>query len=478
VIIQYGNAQEYSDSLAVKNNPVNASRDLQVSCMLKDLKPGEKYFYRIKASNIAGTSYSGDMSFETPETATDKRGNIYSTVKIGRQTWMAENLRTTKFNDGTDIPLITSERAWSRQKKPAFSWFNNDSLSGTSTGALYNWYTANSYKLCPAGWHVPDDQEWDSLLLFLGGTENAGIMLKEQGDAHWQKPNDGATNESGFTAIPGGIRDIVGSFTYYGTKGQWWTTRDTTKELAWYRSLDYNSSSMTRHFSGKNEGYSIRCLKDPVIIEKKVNTDTVRIEDSVVMTDPRDGQKYMIAHIGPMVWMAENLKATKLNDGTEIPEVVDKIAWSREAAPVYCWYDNHEAYKAYGALYNWHAVNSGKLCPIGWHVPSYEEWGSLLKIFGGEGFAGGYLKESGTAHWEKPNTGYNSYNPFNGLPGGFRDELGNFAEIGQSGYWWGYLKSQKPAGWYHMMSYSNTYVTAKSFRDKPIGLSVRCVKDN
>lgn len=224
----------------------------------------------------------------------------------------------------------------------------------------------------------------------------------------------------------------------------------------------------------KTEGYSVRCIKNE--IAKTPITKTVITDESEFIVDPRDGNKYKIVRLENQVWMAENLKATKFNDNTEIPLVIDKIAWRRFLNPAYCWYENQEAYSTYGALYNWHAVNSGKLCPTGWHVPSDEEWTTLVNRFGGMTSAGDALKESGTLHWGRPAIGGIVSN-FDALPGGIRNELGEFDEIGETGYWWSYLKAQKPAGIYRIMSFTSSFVNSRNFKDKPVGLSVRCIKD-
>ena len=137
----------------------------------------------------------------------DIEGNVYKTIAIGKQVWMTENLKTTKFNDGTSIPMVTENEAWIKLTTPAYSWYNNDSTANKNTyGALYNWYTVKTNKLCPAGWHVPTDAEWVALITYLEGFTVAGGKMKEKGIEHWKSPNEGATNETGFTALPGGYR--------------------------------------------------------------------------------------------------------------------------------------------------------------------------------------------------------------------------------------------------------------------------------
>ncbi|MBI5010148.1 MAG: fibrobacter succinogenes major paralogous domain-containing protein, partial [Bacteroidia bacterium] len=135
----------------------------------------------------------------------DIDGNVYQTVTIGTQVWMKENLKTTKLNDGIALPNVIDNAAWAALTTTGYCWYNNDATTYKSTyGALYNWYAVNTGKLCPIGWHVPSDDEWTLLTTFRGGYSVAGGKLKETGTLHWTSPNTGATNETGFTALPGG----------------------------------------------------------------------------------------------------------------------------------------------------------------------------------------------------------------------------------------------------------------------------------
>ncbi len=157
------------------------------------------------------------------DTVTDIDGNVYHTVTIGTQVWLVENLKTTRYNDGTSIPLVTDSAAWSNADTSAYCWYNNDIANKNTYGALYNWFTVNTGKLAIAGWHIPTDAEWTTLTDYLGGESIAGGKLKETGTTHWRSPNAGATNESGFTALPGGHRDVNGTFSAMGDDGFWWS---------------------------------------------------------------------------------------------------------------------------------------------------------------------------------------------------------------------------------------------------------------
>jgi uncharacterized protein (TIGR02145 family) len=192
----------------------------------------------------------------------DIEGNHYTAVKIGNQVWMGENLRTTKFNDGTDIPEVTDNAAWAGLATPAYCWFFNDSLAYAKLcGAMYNWYVVGAGNICPIGWHVPSDAEWTILTNYLGGANVAGGKLKETGVTHWISPNNGATNESGFTAIPGGYR-YNGSFWDYGYNADWWTSTEITSSDCWARKIFYYGAFVYRDANVKNIGFSLRCLKD------------------------------------------------------------------------------------------------------------------------------------------------------------------------------------------------------------------------
>ena len=207
----------------------------------------------------------------------DVDSNIYNTILIGAQCWMVENLATTKYNNGVDIPLVTDPVAWEDLYTPGYCWYNNDSATyGVTYGALYNWYTVDTGHLCPSGWHVPDDGEWKIMEMHLGmsqahadangwrGTDEGG-KLKETGTTYWDSPNTGATNESGFSALPGGHRRGNGDFNYLGTDGYWWSATEyifPQPDEVWCRNLSYDNDKAYRYWFVKEAGHSVRCLRD------------------------------------------------------------------------------------------------------------------------------------------------------------------------------------------------------------------------
>jgi uncharacterized protein (TIGR02145 family) len=193
----------------------------------------------------------------------DIDGNVYKTITIGTQTWMAENLRTSKYNDGTPIKLITDSTSWEALTTPAYCWYKNDEKTNKPQyGALYNWFAVRTSRLCPAGWHVPADKEWNILTDHLGGENIAGAKLKEAGASHWKTPNAEANNESGFTALPGGYRSIYGEFLSLGEDGWWWSATEEDAAYAWTLHLYYGYSNAGRYGFSKVPGFSVRCIKD------------------------------------------------------------------------------------------------------------------------------------------------------------------------------------------------------------------------
>ena len=191
---------------------------------------------------------------------TDIDGNTYKTVTISTQTWMAENLKVTKYNDGIAIPNVTDNTAWSELTTGALCDYDNTPSNSKTYGKLYNWHAVNTGKLCPTGWHVPSDAEWTKLTDYLG--ENAGGKLKETGTTHWNSPNTSATNETGFTALPGGYRNFLGSFYYVGYYGYWWSATETNAYDAWYRYMDYSNSGVDRGTNYEEMGFSVRCVRN------------------------------------------------------------------------------------------------------------------------------------------------------------------------------------------------------------------------
>ena len=199
----------------------------------------------------------------TAQAVTDTDGNRYPVITIGKQIWMAENLKTTRFNDGEAIPLVTNDNAWKIIETPAYCWLNNDIANKEVFGALYNWYTVNTKKICPIGWHVPSKTEWAYMIIFLGDENIAGAKLKEVGIGHWKNSILISTDEFGFTALPGGLRLMEGNFPVFaGSYAVWWSVTEFSKIAAWNRGLFFSSSKVFGGNDNKKNGFSVRCIKD------------------------------------------------------------------------------------------------------------------------------------------------------------------------------------------------------------------------
>ena len=186
-------------------------------------------------------------------------------VRIGHQIWMSKNLNVGRYRNGDLIPHVTDPNQWGSLTTGAWCWYNNDSVTYHVYGKLYNWYAINDPRgLVPKGWHVPDNAEWDTLASALGGSNIAGGKMKDTGTLHWMPPNLGATNSSGFTAFAGGERNSYGfEFDAIGYFGVWWSTTPGGSGNFWVYSLNYNEESIDAvDFYPKNEGVSVRCVRD------------------------------------------------------------------------------------------------------------------------------------------------------------------------------------------------------------------------
>lgn len=226
-----------------------------------NLLSGTTYYLRSYAINSAGISYGTQETFTTVEsTVTDIDGNIYHTVTIGTQVWMVENLRTTKYRNGNLIGTTSpATKDINSESTPKYQWPYGGLVANVATyGRLYTGYAvSDSRNIAPTGWHVATDAEWTALSDYLGGKAVTGGKLKETGTSHWVSPNGGATNETGFSAVPGGYRAASGTFSDLGRYGFWWSP-------TYYRYLSYDNGGIQR-VNGNiylNVGFSVRCVKD------------------------------------------------------------------------------------------------------------------------------------------------------------------------------------------------------------------------
>jgi uncharacterized protein (TIGR02145 family) len=365
-------------------------------------------------------------------------GKVYKTVQIGNQLWMAENLN---YDAGLG------------------SWiYDNDPSNANTYGRLYSYKI--SKKVCPTEWHLPNYTEMASLIGYLGGPASAGGKMKETDTIYWKYPNTGATNISGFSALPGGAltenvfankREVTGF--WYNEINDVGSAIIIFVDSAYIEVADPEKSSSL--------GLSVRCINDKTMEDKTVKEVKASNHDSDSFTDKRDGKVYRTIKIGNQTWMAENLK---FND----PE-----------SRVYA--NNPFFAETYGRLYSWETAK--KVCPAGWHLPSLLEWSELI-VYLGEEKAAGKMKEAGTLHWLTPNKDATNQSGFTALPGGcdygpntFSDHEGRIAFFWTSEDLTSHSSSSEAqySAFSINLKYDNEEID--TFQLKESGLSVRCIKD-
>jgi len=249
-------SQSPNPTIALPTKTSNGSGISTFTSSVFNLNPNTSYYLRAYATNSNGTSYGNEVVFSTTD---------YEGVTIGGQIWMAKNLSVPRYSNGDLIPQVSDPTQWVNLTTGAWCWCNNDSVNYSQYGRLYNWYAVNDPRgLAPQGWHISTEQEWNVLSNYLGGNSVSGGKLKEAGTSHWNSPNLGATNSSGFTALPGGRRDIGTTFfqvTYYG---YWWLSSNVSGDAAPFRSLGNTSVEMLgiggTYF--KIMGLSVRCVRN------------------------------------------------------------------------------------------------------------------------------------------------------------------------------------------------------------------------
>jgi uncharacterized protein (TIGR02145 family) len=197
----------------------------------------------------------------------DVNGNSYRTIQIGAQCWTQTNLKVSKFRNGDIVPTGLNNNDWGSTTSGAYAIYNNDPVNDGLYGKLYNHYAVtDSRGLCPTGWHVPTDWEWTTLVNHLGGSDEEGGALKSTAMqptlGGWQSPNTGATNSSGFTALPGGLRGSYGDFSGMTNYGFWWSSSVLSGSYAWNRSLNDSLSSINRNGYNRALGFAVRCCRD------------------------------------------------------------------------------------------------------------------------------------------------------------------------------------------------------------------------
>jgi uncharacterized protein (TIGR02145 family) len=239
------------------------------SSQISGLTPNTPYYIRAYATNSVGTAYGNEIYFTSAlAPVEDIDGNVYHPIQIGTQIWLKENLNVTRYNNGEEITNVPDLVLWLNLATGAYVNYNNDVSYASTYGRLYNYYAAtDSRKICPTGWHVPSNVDWSTLVDYLGGANEAGGKMKaigtvEQGNGLWYSPNTFASNTSGFTGIPGGIRDNY-DFRLNGYHSHYWSSSETSTYTGWIIYLSYNNpQAISWPNDNKVNGYSIRCIKD------------------------------------------------------------------------------------------------------------------------------------------------------------------------------------------------------------------------
>ena len=372
----------------------------------------------------------------------DVDGNYYASVIVGTQEWITENLKTTHYKDGTPIPNVTDETAWTDEDGTtnhdgAYSWYDNDMATNLDYGPLYNyWATLNPHGLIPEGWRLPTMLDFQALVTSFGGLISAGMAIKETGTSHWNSPNTGATNSSGLSVRASGQRSQFGPFAHKGIYGYLMGT-----DAVMYVGYTSPSATIERYTFispwAYKFGASIRCVRDLV-----VSTNS----------------------------------AAKLCADLSI---VGTLGWTEDTIGAYCWFNNDPNDKnLYGVMYNWYAVNNSHGLAIeGWRIPSNTDFNTLVTYLGGDSVAGGKLKEIGITHWNSPNIGAIDQYGFKGLPGGRRDNLGNYYNRPFSGDIWSSDKINTTDAYGKEMLYSSEELLSGGGYLKNFGVNVRLMRD-
>jgi uncharacterized protein (TIGR02145 family) len=572
---------------------------------LTELEPSTTYHVMAYATNSVGTDYGEQQTFST-FAVMDIDGNGYTSVVIGDQEWMAQNLKTTKHNDGSDIPYVTYNATWAGLSTPAYCWYNNDQTTyGNTYGALYNWYAVNTGNLCPTGWHLPTDSESYTMENDIDPTisdpnatgwrgTNGGTKLKAT--SGWNSGGNG-TDSYGFSALPGGHRyDHDGTFDSMGRYGGWWSSTEVGATDAWSRYLGYDNEGVYRNYYDKRSGIYVRCVKDseseptlPTVTTANISnitssdatgggnvtddggaevtargvvwstTENPTLESNEGSTEDGtgtglfvseltdlepsttyyvrayatnsvgtayseelqfttyygsvtdiDGNIYYTVLIGEQIWTSKNLRVTKYNNGNFIPTGLDNNQWGSTTSGAYAIYphveidglnSDEEVVGAYGALYNWYAVDDSRgLCPIGWNVPSLDDWTQLVNYVVDQGYPNESSNPNGVANtlkscrqinsplegdcatnqhprWSSNETHYGfDVFRFSAFPGGQRNHVGGYENLS----WYGSFLSATEADATNSRFLHIVFGHGCIFYlndSKKFGQSVRCIKD-
>ena len=375
-----------------------------------------KYSLLIPALLLVATSAFA----ETQGTLVDKRdGKKYKTVKIGDQTWMAENLNY--------------------EMQDSYC-YNDDESNCKKHGRLYSWKAA--LYACPVGWHLPGNIDFITLYESVGGKQVAGKKLKTK--EGWSNNGNG-TDDFGFSALSAGAKDNNGRYVVEGYLTLFWSSMEKDCDKAFGLLLNFGADSVNLESGSKDFRWSVRCIKDETVVPAtEVTVDSV--------TDSRDGQTYKTVKIGTQTWMAKNL--------------------NYKADSSFC-YDKEESNCAkYGRFYTWQTAL--KACPSGWHLPSKAEFETLFGFVGDKQVAGRYFKSK--EGWNYSGNGTDSFG-FSVLPAGYTDDKGKSGQEGFSAVFWSSAENNSSKAYYMSLSCFGLNASLSGDGSKNIAFSVRCVKD-
>ena len=452
---------------------------------LDNLNSNTTYYVKAYAENNAGVAYGYEISFITSgggmgepcpgiETITYE-GQVYNTVLIGEQCWLKESLNAGTRIDGGQLQDPNNGVL----EKYCY---DDDNANCDEYGGLYQWNemmqgstTPGAQGICPTGWHIATEDEWQELFDYLGGNNAAGGKIKEEGTLHWQDPNTGATNESNFTAL--GAGSYIGTFYSKLFRNHLWTSDQFGSQAVFWELL-YVSAGVSWTAAPKSDANSVRCLKD--------EGGTAGEPCPGMPTVTYEGQEYNTVLIGAQCWLKENLNVGAMINGSQNQT-------NNGTIEKYC-YDNDPSNCAtYGGLYQWneameYSTTPGVqgICPSGWHLPTDEEWKQLEGAVdsqygypdpewddaGLRGYDAG-LNLKATSGWNSGGNGTDLYG-FGALPGGGRSTNGSFGYLGYRGHWWSSCSGSY--AWVRGLYYGYDG-SDRDDDDKASGRSVRCLQD-
>ena len=467
----------------------------------------------------AGTAVGNGMYIQG-NGVTDVEGNFYPSIIINGQEWMRQNLTVTKYRNGDPIVTGLNDNTWESTLSGTYANESNHDAYNTLYGKLYNWYAINDSRgLCPTGWHVPSDGEWNAVINYLdpvadGGNNiniAGGKMITLEDNLFFFPGYYSPENESGFSVVASGV-SYNGMASYGGSDAYFWSNDSMDFSGAWCRAFYGGDLSVYRLSLSKSLGMGLRCLRDSNLVEVSGCTDSAACNyavnanyddgsclypnygcndgDEITVNDifnsscqcigslfsvgngvlDIDNNYYPTIIINGVEWMQQNLTVSRFANGESIANNLDDTSWGVTEEGAF-----YQYYPEYGKLYNWFAVSDlNGLCPTGWHVPTKLEWNSLINSLGGGQAAGGKLKSN--LYWTDPNVGEINLSGFNSLPAGYRSISGELNSFNNTGRFWSKDQYGITEAWHISLS-SFTSIANLFTLPKQYGFSVRCIRD-